>query len=154
MKMAAWVATVASDDPNTQNAAVLAKFDSMVVVASNRIPTGLANRIDRLERPAKYSWVEHAERAVIYKAAMGGWSIRGATMYCLWFACPDCARAIIQAGVKEVVGHVATRNATPSRWLHDVKLGEQMLREAKVGMRWLADDLGATIRFDGKELRL
>jgi len=29
-----------------------------------------------------------------------------------------------------------------------------MLREAGVGMRWLADPLGVTIRFDGKEMVL
>jgi hypothetical protein len=29
-----------------------------------------------------------------------------------------------------------------------------MLREAGVGMRWLAEPLGVTIKFDGKEMNL
>jgi dCMP deaminase len=143
-----------SRDIKTQNGAVLARPDNIVIGSRNGIPSGLELRVDRLHAPEKYVFTEHSERAVIYKAASMGWPTGGATMYALWFACPECARAIIAAGIYEVVGHVATRNATPVRWMDDVMQGEAMLREAGVGMRWLAEPLGVTIRFDGRELIL
>lgn len=154
LRVAAREAARRSSDPRTQNGAVLSRQDDIMVLGSNSLPAGIAKTPQRLAAPEKYTFVEHAERAVIYKAASFGWATGGATLYCLWFACPDCARAIIQAGIYEVVGHVKPRSETPSRWLHAVKDGEQMLREAGVGMRWLADPLGVTIRFDGKEMHL
>jgi deoxycytidylate deaminase len=66
----------------------------------------------------------------------------------------DCARAIIIAGITEVVGHVKPRAATPERWTAQIVKAEAMLREANVGMRWLAEPLGVTIRFDGQEMEL
>jgi len=33
----------------------------------------------------------------------GGGSIRGATVYCTLFPCNECAKALIQSGVKRVV---------------------------------------------------
>jgi len=53
-----------------------------------------------------------------------------------------------------VVGLAKTRNATPDRWLDAVQDGEDILREAGVGMRWIGEPIGCTILFDGKEMHL
>lgn len=154
LRLVAKEAATRSMDPRTQNAAALVRPDDIMVVAANAIPTGVVRSPGRLEPPAKYDYIEHAERAAIYKAASFGWTTGGSTLYALWFACPDCARAIISAGVYEVVGLAKARSLTPDRWLDAVETGEQMLREAGVGMRWLADPLGVSIRFNGKEVQL
>jgi dCMP deaminase len=107
---------------------------------------------ERRSAPEKYLFIEHAERAAIYRAASLGVSTAGASLYCPWFACCDCARAIIMAGISEVVGLVSLRNATPERWQENIKLAEKMLAEAGVGQRLLAVELGEWLRFDG-ELR-
>ena len=144
-----------SHDPHTQNGAVLVPVRAAyVAIGVNKVPRGILAAPDRLLRPAKYKYIEHAERAAIYAAARYGTPTQSATLYCPWFACTDCARAIILAGVKEVVGHVKPRGATPARWAAEISQAEAMLREAGVGLRWLADDLGVTIRFDGEEMRL
>lgn len=153
LRLAAVSAREFSDDPRTQNGAVLARRNEIVVWAANTSPTVLWSK-QRSQPPQKYTYIEHAERAAIYKAAMAGWATGGASLYCVWFACPDCARAIIAAGIYEVVGHAATRNATPERWLAAVLTGESMLREAGVSLRWLAEPLGVKILFDGKEMSL
>lgn len=154
LRLLARKATRASCDPRTQNAAALARRDDLIISAANAVPAGLARQPGRMEPPGKYVFVEHAERNVIYKAASMGWMSGGSTMYALWFACPDCARAIIQAGIYEVVGHTAPRAATPARWSESVRAGEEMLREAGVGMRWISASLGVSILFDGKEMSL
>lgn len=139
-----------SHDPETQIGAVLVT-SRQVIYAANCVPPGVARSEHRLARPFKYDFIEHAERAAIYKAAAAGAATAGATLYCPWFACTDCARAIISAGIKEVVGLIALRNATPARWLLNVELAEKMLAEACVSQRLLADTVGVTIRFDGRD---
>jgi dCMP deaminase len=139
-----------SHDPDTQNGAVLVAAAG-TIYAANCVPPGVARPEHRLARPFKYDFIEHAERAAILKAAQMGVATAGATLYCPWFACTDCARAIVAAGIKEVVGLIALRNATPARWLLNVELAEKMLEEAGVSQRLLADRVGVTIRFDGRE---
>lgn len=140
-----------SHDPDTQNGAVLVTA-SGTIYAANCVPPGLVRPEHRLARPLKYLYVEHAERAAIYAAAAAGVPTAGATLYCPWFACVDCARAIILAGIREVVGLVAMRNATPARWLENVSLAERMLEEAGVSQRLLAGRVGAEVLFDGRTL--
>ena len=57
---------------------------------------------ERLEAPTKYLWIEHAERNAIYNAARAGMGLEGCTLYCETPSM-DCARAIVQAGIVQVV---------------------------------------------------
>ncbi|MEK6830923.1 MAG: deaminase [Nanoarchaeota archaeon] len=50
-------------------------------------------------------YIEHAERDVIFSAIEKNADLNGAIMYCPWFACSDCARAIIRFDFKEIIGH-------------------------------------------------
>jgi len=150
LRLAFQTAAEHSDDPATQNGAVLVPQAGHVMAAANHFPTGVA---PRLARPEKYRYIEHAERAAIYAAARAGQATLGASLYCCWFACPDCARAIVEAGIREVVGHVKPRSRTPDRWLAEVHAGEQILREGGVSMRWLAAPLGFSVMFDGRALQ-
>ncbi len=70
----------------------------------NGFPRGVNDdAAERYERPAKYSWTEHAERNAIYNAARIGVSLRGCTAYLPWYPCMDCARALVQAGIWRLV---------------------------------------------------
>jgi dCMP deaminase len=58
------------------------------------------------ERPTKYALFEHAERNCLLNCAYCGIPTAGCTMYCTWGPpCADCARAIVQSGVKQLVYH-------------------------------------------------
>lgn len=142
-------AAVSSQDNRTQNGAVLVT-PNRAICAVNGFPAGVAISEDRSTPPLKYLFIEHAERAAIYRAAALGVATAGASLYCPWFACCDCARAIIMAGISEVVGLVSLRNATPKRWQDNIKLAERMLEEAGVGQRLLAVELGEYLWFDGR----
>jgi dCMP deaminase len=89
----------------------------------------------RHERPAKYAWTEHAERNAIYNAARIGVSIAGCRMYLPWFPCMDCARAIIQSGIKELIAFEP--NVEDSRWGPDFRLAITILNEGGVTVRYL-----------------
>lgn len=96
---------------------------------------GFARGIDddlneRHERPAKYSWTEHAERNAIYNAARLGIAVVGCTAYVNWFPCADCARAIVQAGMSRLVG--LKPDHTDERWGADFEFATAMLEESGV----------------------
>ena len=143
-----------SQDPSTQLAALL-KDDSNGIIAMecNNIPYQVKHTEERWKRPNKYNYVEHAERNVLYKAAKVGMATLGSTMYCPWFSCSDCARAIIQCGIKRVIGHKEYFDKTPDRWNESCNIGIEMLKEAGVHcVVWSGVVGGRTsILVDGKE---
>ncbi|MBW3099052.1 deoxycytidylate deaminase [Pseudohoeflea coraliihabitans] len=59
-------------------------------------------RFDR-KSGEKFFWIEHAERNAIYNAARVGATLDGCTIYINRYPCADCARAIIQCGIRMVV---------------------------------------------------
>lgn len=104
MDLAKLVATW-SEDPDTQVGSCIVDLErkNLLEIGWNGIPRGVKLKSYMLKRPEKYDWFEHAERNSIYNAAFKGNSIKGATLYCTLYPCPDCARAIIQSGILEVV---------------------------------------------------
>lgn len=147
-----------STDPSTQNGAVITERntgnvlerDLSLVKGANHFPFGVHESPERWERPAKYNYVEHAERNAIFNAARNGISTMGSKMYCPWFACVDCARAIIQAGIREVVGHdCELHNDASQSWKESVAIGDKMLDESGVLRRYVKGKVGIYIRFNG-----
>lgn len=148
----AYAVALGSPDPSTQNGSVIINSDRVPITEGyNGFPKGVLNTPDRLERPIKYAMVEHAERYSILMAARHGLYTDGATMFCPWFACADCGRAIIGAGIKKVIGHKRMFDATPERWNESIALAFAMFEEAGVETELLEDTLNvAPIRFNGE----
>ena len=104
----------------------------------NSFPRGIKDDLpERQNRPEKYLWIEHAERNAVYNAARMGTSLEGCTIYISWYPCTDCARSIIQSGIKEIV----IDNRDNNKWKHNDRWKEncgksiQMLTEAGVYIR-------------------
>jgi dCMP deaminase len=132
-----------SKDPSTQLGAVLVKPHSGVIGwGVNGLPPRISNKEDRWVRPQKYDYIEHAERNVIYKCAERGICSTGLIMYCPWFACTDCARAIIQSGIHAVVGHKEIYKHTNDRWKESTETGISMLNEAGVRTKLWSGNIG------------
>lgn len=147
----AYQAATKSPDLSTQNGAVIVARDNIVLQACNELPKRVKITQERLERPLKYSYTEHAERNVIYEAARLGVSIQGCTMYAAWAACSDCARAIIQSGIAKVVTHKQMMDGTPEHWKESIQAAMEMLKESGVEVEFLDVVLnGPKVRFNGK----
>lgn len=133
-----------SDDPHTKLGAVLVNENGIVIgVGANGFPTGVLQASDRLQRPKKYSFIEHAERNAIFHACRGGWNPTNATLYAPWFACADCARAIIQSGIVRVVGHKQMfDHAGDGAWTESIAYGNEMLQEAGVELCYYDGPIG------------
>jgi dCMP deaminase len=48
----------------------------------------------------KYMYIIHAEPNAIYHASE---SVKNCTMYLNWFPCAECAKAIVQSGIKRLI---------------------------------------------------
>ena len=99
------VVAARSKDPNTQVGCVIAgPAHEIRSTGYNSLPRGIRDDVpERLMRPTKYLWMEHAERNAIFNAARCGTPLEGCTIYIVLMPCMDCARAIVQAGIREVV---------------------------------------------------
>src|ERR1035441_3977564 len=118
---AAHQAAASSIDPSKHNGAVLAAENGTPIhstAACNQFPAGV-NELpgERWERPAKYQFIEHAERNAIYRAARQGIPTEGLVLVCPWSACTDCARAIIQSGIVMLVRETLPES---ERWAESI----------------------------------
>ena len=96
-----------SKDPSTQVGACIVSEDNRILSTGyNGFPQGCSdddfpwNRDESLGE-TKYNFVVHAELNAILNA--GGKSLVGSRIFVSLFPCHECAKAIIQAGVREVV---------------------------------------------------
>ena len=94
-----------SKDPNTQVGACIVDASNVILTTGyNGFPQGCSDDEfpwDREGEITKYPFVVHAELNAILNAS--GKSLRGSRLYVALFPCNECATAIIQAGVSEVV---------------------------------------------------
>lgn len=95
-----------STDKSTHAGTVIVRPDNSVASAGYNGPVrGMAPEAVPQTRPEKYLYMEHSERNAIYIAAKHGISLEGCTLYVNFLPCADCARAIVQSGITEVVVH-------------------------------------------------
>lgn len=126
-----------SKDPNTQvGCVVVGPENNIRSTGYNSFPRGIQDDIpERLERPEKYFWLEHADRNAIYAAARVGTPLEGCKMYLPGLPCMDCARGIIQVGIKEVVYDGKRQQEwalTTPRYVPDFERVKILLSEANV----------------------
>ncbi len=101
----AMLAAKRSKDPSTQVGACIVSQDNIIISTGyNGMPKGCSDDEFPLEREGadtKYPFVVHAELNAILNA--NGRDLRGSRVYVALFPCNECAKAIIQSGVKEVL---------------------------------------------------
>lgn len=149
-----------SPDPSTQNGAVIVGYEHGTPLgqtsACNTFPNGVVPHRERTLRPVKYHYIEHAERAAIFDAVIDGYSLYRSTMYALWAACSDCARAIIASGITELVTHSAY-DVYEGPWTESIEYGNTMLDEAGVIRRSIDTKIMGRddefLLFNGEKLR-
>lgn len=96
-----------SKDPSTQvGACIVNPLNKVVSIGYNGMPSGVdddAVSWDPKEGlDSKYLYVAHAELNAILNAKDGS-ALQNTKIFVTLFPCNECAKAIIQAGIKEVV---------------------------------------------------
>ena len=145
-----------SPDPSTKNGAVLIGRDgSILTYGVNRFPTGVAETESRLtDKETKYRLVVHAENGAVFNAARHGKIVNGATLYCPFYACSECAKAIVQSGIIRVVGHaqLMALASAHTTWVKSITDAWDVLHEAGVQCDLYDGVVGVTTRFNGKNI--
>ncbi|MBR3002297.1 MAG: dCMP deaminase family protein [Clostridia bacterium] len=96
-----------SKDPNTQvGACIVSKDNKILSVGYNGAPNGYDDDNMPWDREGdflntKYAYVCHAELNAILNNK--GSNLEGARIYVDLFPCNECAKAIIQSGIKEII---------------------------------------------------
>lgn len=96
-----------SKDPNTQvGACIVNKQNKIVGAGYNGLPIGCSDDVFPWTKEgtfldSKYPYVCHAELNAILNNI--GMSLHGCRIYTVLFPCNECAKAIIQAGIEEVI---------------------------------------------------
>jgi len=101
----ALLAAKRSKDPNTQVGACIVDENNIILSTGyNGFPTGCSDDEypwSRTGEETKYPFVVHAELNTILNA--NGKNLRGSRLYVSLFPCNECAKAIIQSGIKEII---------------------------------------------------
>lgn len=141
----ALLAAMRSKDPNTQVGACIVGEDKRIISTGyNGFPQGCSDDEfpwDRDGEETKYPYVVHAELNAILNA--GGRNLNGSKLYVALFPCNECAKAIIQAGIKEVIYLSDKYKGTPS-----VNASRRMLFAAGVKLtQFVPETDGIEIKF-------
>jgi dCMP deaminase len=121
-----------SKDPSTQVGAVTVGAKKEVLSQGfNGFPRGIKDTDERYNhRETKYKFVVHAEMNAIYNATYSGTSLDGATLYIYGLPiCSECAKGIIQVGIKKVV---IEKSKELDNWNESLRLSQEMFSEAGV----------------------
>lgn len=101
----AMLAARRSKDPNTQVGACIVSQDNIILSTGyNGMPKGCSDDEYPWEREGidtKYPYVVHAELNAILNAH--GRDLHGSRLYVALFPCNECAKAIIQSGIREII---------------------------------------------------
>ena len=126
-----------SKDPNTKVGACIVSEDNRIVgVGYNGLPYGCEDDVFPWQNQGdfcdtKYPYVVHAELNAILNSVK---SLKNCRIYVSLFPCNECAKAIVQSGIKEVIYSDDKYKDSDS-----VKASKRMFEAAKVTYREIQD---------------
>lgn len=124
-----------SKDPSRKIGAVAIGDKGQVLAQGyNGFPRGIEDSENRYNvREEKYKYVVHAEMNCIYNASWNGVSLNKSKFYVYGLpVCSECAKGLIQVGVKSILVKVPEVEATPLIWKQHEKLSKELFREAGI----------------------
>lgn len=132
-KMVRLVSTKSQDPSSKFGAVIVDAKHSVLATGYNGIPRGIEYRADYFERPDKYMYFVHAEQNAILQCAARGVATEGSTMYVISPPCAECAKTIIQAGIRAVywldpVAFSGLGSSELNNWMMTMQAAEEMLR--------------------------
>lgn len=130
-----------SKDPSTQvGACIVSDTNRILSIGYNGTPNGFSDDIFPWEREGeplntKYLYVVHAERNAILNYRGSRKDLENAKIYVDLFPCNECAKEIIQAGIKEVIYLSDKYKETD-----EVKASKKLLESCNVTYRKLDEE--------------
>lgn len=131
------VVSLWSKDPSRKVGAIIVGNKKQIISQGyNGFPRNIKDTDERLNnRILKYQYVIHAEMNALYNALYNGSSVDGATIYVYGLpVCNECAKAIIQSGIKRVVMAFSESSST---WNESFKVSKEMFDEVGIEYKFL-----------------
>lgn len=124
-----------SKDPSTRVGCIIVSPDRFVLSEGyNGFPCGIADTYERLhDRALKYPRVVHAETNAIVNAGRNGAKIDGGILFVTAPPCTNCAKMIVQAGIREVlyIDLDKSKKSVPG-WRDELNISFDMFNEAGI----------------------
>tara|TARA_R110000764_G_scaffold236251_1_gene331290 strand:+ start:287 stop:739 length:453 start_codon:yes stop_codon:yes gene_type:complete len=141
MELAKAVASWSKDPSKKIGAVAIGSKGQVLAQGFNGFPRGIDDNDERLnDRETKYKYVVHAEMNLIYNATFNGISLDGSTVYVYGLPiCSECAKGLIQVGVKQVVMCENSYQDADEKWLKSLELSVALLNES--GIHWKTVDV-------------
>lgn len=150
MDLARLIAQWSKDESTKVGCVIIGQDKEVRSMGYNGFPRGVDDTIaERKTRPTKYDFTEHAERNAIYNAGLYGAQIKNCILYVTMPPCVDCARGIIQSGIREVI-YMDIPNDKKQNipgWRDKLNASFQMFDEA--GVIYKSLDSGKTMQKNG-----
>jgi len=145
MELAQLIASWSKDKSTKVGCVVVGPDREIRTTGYNGLPRGANDNVpERDERPEKYFWYAHSESNALYNAVRMGVSVKGCTLYCTLLPCMNCALAIVQSGIVEVVVPPLTgRWENDPQWTESHKRSLQLFKETGVEARFIYLDLNS-----------
>ena len=136
-KLALSIANIFSKDPSTKVGAIAIDEKSLHVrsIGYNGLPRELNESKDRWEKPKKYDYVVHAESNMICNACLNGVSLKDSILVVTMFPCNECAKLIIQSGIKSIIS--LKPDLEDKRWGESHKISIEMFNELDIELIFL-----------------
>ena len=158
MSMSYLVAMKSKDNSTKIGSVIVGKDHEILSTGYNGLPRGMSDDDPELQiKPEpKYSLFEHSERNSIYNAARNGIHLLNSTIYTQGIPCADCARAIIQAGIKRVVVHENWNKGNAEKWAKSAEYSKLMFKQCGVRLELYSGPIISKIigLHDGKIINL
>jgi dCMP deaminase len=144
-----------SKDPSTKIGAILVKDNHIISSGYNGFPRKVRDRKGRyLKREIKYKFVVHAEDNAVLAAARFGISTLDTVLYTQGIPCCECAKSVIQGGIKTIVVHKQWQLRESSRWDKSCEISSIMFKEAGIPIIVLDAVLNVDGYTNGKRFRV
>jgi dCMP deaminase len=136
LRLAAHIAAWSKDPSSKCGAIAIGDYGQVLAQGYNGFPRGIKDHVERWERRAlKYTYIVHAEANLIYNAAHMGVQLAGASIYIAGLPpCHECAKALIQVGVGEIIFDLSTLNKRQT-WKDAFKITGALLEEVGIEIR-------------------
>lgn len=121
------VANTFSKDAHRKVGAVIYRESYPLSFGYNGFIRGFPDDILLLQdKDKKLIYTEHAERNAIFNASRNNINIMEASIACTFHPCHECARAIIQSGLKRVICPAISEEDKEGRWFSSITEAQRM----------------------------
>lgn len=138
MDMAKHVASWSKDRKKKVGAVIVDEDNRVISMGYNGFVSGAKDEIEeRHIKPLKLFYVVHAEVNALCSANRSGIKTKNATIFVTFHVCSECAKSIIQSGIKRVVCYEV--DFEKDSWGQTSKIAKEMFEEVGIELIYWKD---------------